>query len=240
MSIETKLRDAQASFLQTLEQSLTALRTSDWKGLQDHLLSLASARSESAALLLLLDFVATRANGSVDSAFGKLLVGFSGYNLIAFALQDKPAEVWSKVLGIAAQGQVETLGKFALSVLGATGAVSLLSAWGGPGFHQLPILSAGAVKVLFGYFLVTSATSDAKLGAASTELGRYHARTGLLLIVYALMLAWRSQSKNNAPKYIQDMEKRLNDKLDQLVVVIKDQKSRLDAISPATATPKKY
>ena len=243
-SIETRLREAQASLTQTIMQITTSLQSSDWKGLQEKFQTLATGRSESSALLLLLDYLATRKR-KVDSVFGKLLIGLSGYNLLAFALQGKPVDVWNKAIGLKLQGpDAEALGTFASGTLGATGALSLITAWTGPSNHRLSVLGTGLIKLMFGFVLINKATSgaDGKAEAANQilSLGRYHARTGALLLAYFVMLVWRARSRLNAPKYIADLEKRMTEKLDQLVTVVKDQKTRLDAIAPTPATPKKY
>ena len=249
-SIEAKLKEAQAKAAEVLQQVLAAIQQSDWKFLQDKLQILASGRSETSLALLAIDFFLSRkiGGGLNGSVFGKILVALNGYNLLTLALKDKPAKVWKDMAGLSLQGpDAETIGSIALGMIGATGALGVAAGLAGPSEHLLSVLSLAASKLAIGFFLINRATNGGDAAAAvfaeattMLEFGRHHARTGAVMLLYVVSVMWRGKSKAGTPKYITDMEKRLSDKLDQMVVVVKDQKSRIDAISPATSTPKKY
>ena len=242
-SLETKVREAQSYVMQGAEATIKTLQTSDWKIIQDKLHQLASNRTETSAVLLALDYLATRSGGTVDSGFGKLLVAITGYNLVSFSLQDKPLQVLKASAGLVLEGRdAETVGNFTVGALGASGVLALATAWDGPSNHPLSVLMIGVLKFIFSFVLLNR-DADPKAKEPLTnllELGRYHARTGILLFVYSLLLFWRAKTRLSAPKYIVDLEKRINERLDQMVAVVKDQKSRIDALNPTPTTPKKY
>ena len=86
------------------------------------------------------------------------------------------------------------------------------------------------------------------------NLFRHHARTGVCVLLYALLLWWRKGSKVDSPSYIVALQTALEKRFDTLASMSKDQIARLDQLnnnnningsinlntSVAASTPKKY
>ena len=250
MSLEAHARDVQSKLIALFTYLLEHLQqtSQQWKlndipsTLQEW--ALGSRRSETSLALLLLDYFLTTPQSN-SSLFGKILVCMNGYNLLSFALHDKPSIVWKQLAGLSLPpGDAETMGALALGLVGSAGAFGVVSGVSGPSNHPFSVFSLALTKLILGFFVINKATTTTKAEEV-LSLGRFHARTGVVVLMYAVLLVWRasrlrSKSSSDAPQYMQEMETRLTNRLDQLVTVVKDQKSRLDALAPSPMTPKKY
>jgi len=250
---ESFARDAHAKLLELVRKVLALLQQMDGKQLVQETIQrvLQGKNSVEASIgLFALDYVFSwgyRAGiAESSSVFGKGLIALNGYNLLSLAWQDRAATVWKELAGLSLEGtDGEALGTLALNMLGATGLMGVLSGLTGPGNHVLATLSLALTKLGFAFFLVKRATIAQELNtkmdlSRALELGRYHARTGAVVLAYSLLLIWKGKAKSNTPTYITELEKRVLDRLDQVMSVVKDQKSRSDSSAPLSTTPKKY
>lgn len=151
-------------------------------------------------------------NKEGSSLFGKLLVVANGYGLASWAFRPTggpKGNVWKESTGIALKGDSEAIGGLALTLIGGSGILGALAGITGPENHLFSVATMATTKLALAYFLVgltgglqevkapTAAAGAAPTVRPETEkilgLFRHHARTGVCVALYAILLWWRSK-----------------------------------------------
>ena len=209
--------------------------------------TLASTRAE-LSLGLAVAEVGFASRGS-STVLAKALVALNGASMAVWAYRGlaKPAEWWSSNVGLALKGaDVEAAAALPLYSMLATGAGGVVAGLVGPEKHLLAVVSLAAQKLALAAFLVQLSTNavTAKAAAKAADLLRHQARTGFVLLAYALMVWWRGTGRAPAPRYISELETRLVERIDSLASATRDVVGRLenmaDAAPMSSHTPIKY
>jgi hypothetical protein len=217
------LFEAQNWVLGYIQNIIVVFQTHDTKSLQEGLEQVLRGKSEASSLVfLILEYLF---NKSGTSFFGKSLLAINGFDLLSYALESyKPLEK----VDFDANGLTFTL-------LGMIGSGGCLASVVSPEKHKLFILLLALSKISLGFFLAKGANDKFLI------MARHHARSGLVVLLFLLLSLWRERFNETGSE---NAEFRLSKQIEQLVSVVKDQTSRLDAMllpSPNPSTPpKKY
>jgi len=179
-------------------------------------------KPERMALLLLAPELLFGSSQS-SSLFGKLLVGLSAAHQLVWAATGLSIEEggaiahWAKKHGVKLSGNSPSDHSIAwISVfgLGVSAAAAMIAAIHGPHHHPLTVLVFGVQKIgiVLGLLLQARVHPDfMDKNPGVIELTRFSVRSGILLILYGLLLLWRSrrasEEHKRTPHYIEILEK---------------------------------
>lgn len=204
-------------------------------------------RPELMGFLLLGDIYFTnKYSNATTTILGRLLLFANAFNGISFVKDglNNPLTIWNKYgLQFSGNNDVDKMISY-LSIfgIGISSVSSLLtSIFSGKNPSSLNVLSFATHKLGFVSCLLYLTKNDTKLQNHEELLNliKYHLRTGIILFFYGLSLLWKNRNKNTyTPKYVQELEKRLNLKLDNIQknIPLDNKNKTTNGLSSSTTT----